>query len=44
MLPAGASVISWDGLDASGRATARGIYLARVRAAGEERTVKLVRR
>jgi len=40
--PAGRSVIQWDGRDAKGEAATRGIYFVRVRAAGQQRTVKLV--
>jgi hypothetical protein len=36
--------VVWDGRDASGRGAPRGVYLARVRAGGAERAVKLVRR
>ena len=36
--------VVWDGRDAAGRAAPRGVYLARVRSGGAERSVKLVRR
>jgi flagellar hook assembly protein FlgD len=40
----GRRVLEWDGGDASGRQVTPGVYLARVRSAGQERSVKLVRR
>lgn len=40
---AGRRAISWDGRDASGAVTPSGIYFARLDAAGERRTLKLVR-
>ena len=41
-LPAGASVIAWDGRDAGGSAVGRGIYFARLEVSSGSRTVKVV--
>lgn len=41
--PAGTHEVRWDGRGASGSAPGAGIYLARIRANGEERHIKLVR-
>ncbi len=40
-LPAGDHRFAWNGRDEAGQAVASGVYLARVRAAGEERAFKL---
>lgn len=42
-IPAGRHEARWDGADDSGRPLASGVYLARLRAGGEERVVKMVR-
>jgi len=42
-MPAGQHRVQWDGRDATGERTGVGIYLARIRAGGEERQIKLVR-
>lgn len=39
---AGAHTVSWEGIDDSGVETASGIYWARLRAAGESRTIRMV--
>jgi hypothetical protein len=41
--PAGQHDIHWDGRDGSGAPLGAGVYLARIRANGEERRIKLVR-
>lgn len=41
--PAGQHDVQWDGRDLSGASLRAGIYLARIRANGEERRIKLVR-
>jgi hypothetical protein len=41
-LPAGASVIPWDGRNGDGRAMSRGLYFARLTTPTASRTVKLV--
>jgi len=40
---AGERELTWDGCDAAGRATSPGLYLVRVRGAGETRTARIVR-
>lgn len=40
---AGRHSVRWDGRDAAGQSPAAGIYLARIRANGQERQIKLVR-
>ncbi|MBK8229441.1 MAG: hypothetical protein IPK72_02405 [Candidatus Eisenbacteria bacterium] len=42
-LPAGAHTIAWDGDDLAGRATAPGVYFARLASGAGERRVKLVK-
>lgn len=42
-MPAGSHEARWDGRDDSGNSLGAGLYLARVRANGEERRIKLVR-
>jgi hypothetical protein len=41
-LPAGTQSMSWDGLDRMGRAVASGVYVARLRAAGQVATHKML--
>ncbi len=41
--PAGRHELAWDGLDASGHALARGLYLVRFRASGHEAVARVVR-
>jgi hypothetical protein len=41
--PAGVHRLAWDGRDEGGRAVAAGVYLARLEAGRETRTLKLVR-
>ena len=41
VLPAGATVVAWDGLDAGGRPMGRGLYFARLATPSMTRTVKL---
>ncbi|MBM4116536.1 hypothetical protein FJ251_02165 [bacterium] len=42
VLPAGAHTANWDGRDGAGRPLASGVYLARLAAGGEQRTLKLL--
>jgi hypothetical protein len=42
-LPAGAHTWSWDGRDAAGRLAPAGVYVVRLEAGGEVRTLKLLR-
>jgi hypothetical protein len=41
-VPAGTSILEWDGRDAEGHALPSGVYLGRLAAGGEERELKLV--
>lgn len=41
-LPVGATVVTWDGRDATGAAALPGVYFARIVTPGESRTVRLV--
>ncbi|MBI1797066.1 MAG: family 43 glycosylhydrolase [Candidatus Eisenbacteria bacterium] len=40
--PAGASVVAWDGRDATGAAMRPGVYFARLRSAASDRTIRLL--